>query len=98
MPQSLTYAEINGRLDTLGPQRVDRRPQQTNLAIAHGSGSATDPRSRHGWDPERKTDPCPPYPPPAPGSAPSDATGHRNAADRAGPPQQPGSANTLGRR
>lgn len=96
--QSFTTTEINDRLDTLGRQRLDKRPQLTHPATAHCSGSAIGPRSQPAWDPERKPDSCPPYPRPAPESVPSVATGHRQVAGRATAHRRPGSPNTLGRR
>lgn len=97
-PQRLTTAEIIDRLDTSGPQRVDRRPQLTNTATVQRNDSAIDPQFQPRWDPERKSDPCPPYPRPDPESVPPGVGGHRQSAGRARRRQQPDSANMLGRR
>ncbi len=93
-PQSLSTAVIRGRLDAVGPQRVDGRLPETHRATAHHGGSATSPWPRPGWNPERTADSCPPHPQPTP----PNAAAQRPSAGRARPHQPPGSADTLGRR
>ncbi|WFE93567.1 DNA methyltransferase [Micromonospora sp. WMMD987] len=96
-PLRPTSAGSNDGLDTFGQERMDRRPHLAHPAVVPYHGSAVDPRSQPGWDPEWKSGPCTTIPQPAPVPVPSDAAGYRRRVSRATSGQQPDPANTMGR-
>nr|WP_245730598.1 DNA methyltransferase [Micromonospora pallida] len=96
-PPRPANAQPGDGLDSSGPQRVDRRPQPAHPTTTRRSNNAKGPRSQPDRALERTPDPCPPYPLPAPGSTPSDATSRWRPAGRAAPRPQPGSPDTGGR-
>jgi len=95
-PPPPTTGQASDRLDTVNPQRMDRRPQPVQPVTVRRGASAADRRSQPDREAERTSAPCPPHTQPMPGFPPPDAAGRQRLAGPDTLRSQTGSTNSAG--